>query len=276
MLNSTITAAPCNVDQEYLGLVKRILEHGERRKCRNGRDISLFGEQIKIDCTHGFPILTTKKIFFRGIVEELLWMFILGRTDVKYLQDRNVHIWDGWVNKEGTIGPGGYHQITNWNLSKINQIKNAVKLLKADPYSRRNFVSAWNAEWVPMCTLPPCHISHQLNCGGDDMEFLDLHMYQRSADMMLGVPFNIGQYALLLFLYARQCDKIPRNLIISFGDVHIYEGHEEGAREQLSRKPFPLPQLCIDKFQSMFDIEAVQIRLKGYQSHPAIQFEVFP
>src|ERR1017187_5814952 len=227
-------------DFTYLSLCRRILKEGELRTGRNGNTIGLFGEQIKFDLREGFPLLTTKKMFFRGVVEELIWMFILGRTDVKWLQDRKVHIWNSWVNERGTIGTGGYAQLTNWghetevenHIEPWNQIKRAAELLKTDPNSRRNFVSAWNPSAQGDCTLPPCHISHQLYCSG---EYLDLHMYQRSCDYVLGAPFNIAQYALLLSLYALESGRVPRNLTISFGDVHVYENHIEGAKEQIER-----------------------------------------
>ena len=254
----------------YIELVEKILSRGERREDRTGTGtISIFGAQARYDLREGFPLVTTKKVLFEAVVRELLW-FLRGSTNIHDGLSQHTPIWDAWADERGDLGPIYGAQWRNWGNTGIDQIHSALNLIKNDPYSRRNLVSAWNVADLPQMKLPPCHAFFQFRVSGDR---LDLQMYQRSADIALGVPFNIASYALLLTLAARETNLEPGVFIHTLGDAHIYLNHIDGIEEQLTRKPFPLPQLETPK-KPMDDIVYEDVVLKNYHHHPFIRFEV--
>lgn len=283
-------------DLPYLDLLARILEHGARRTDRTGTGtLSLFGAQIRFDLRRGFPLLTTKKMSIVPVVRELLW-FLRGSTNVR--DDLGAKIWDEWAGPDGDLGPIYGQQWRNWGGPRlfgtagedgiprpgwsvggeaaghqaggIDQIREALRMIRETPDSRRILVSAWNVSEIPRMHLPPCHALFQFYV---DDGFLDCQLYQRSADMALGVPFNIASYALLLAMFAAECRLVPRYFVHTFGDAHVYLNHVDGAREQLAREPWASPRLVLAEkpvlAQTFSDVQIVD-----YQSHPAISFQV--
>lgn len=254
----------------YLDLVRSILDRGERRDDRTGTGtLSIFGAQLRFDLREGFPLLTTKKVVFSAVVRELLW-FLRGATNIRDDLAEHTPIWNPWADAEGELGPIYGYQWRNWNGEGIDQIQGALELIRRDPSSRRILVSAWNVSDLGRMALPPCHVLFQLYVAG---ERLDMQLYQRSADMALGVPFNIASYSLLLSLMARECGLTPGVFIHTFGDAHVYLDHIHGLERQLAREPYPPPELRIaDK--PLAAIQYEDIELVGYRHHPFIRFPV--
>jgi thymidylate synthase len=254
----------------YLDLVQQVLEHGERRTDRTGvGTLSLFGAQTRYDLRQGFPLLTTKKVLFSAVVRELLW-FLRGSTNIRDGLTQHTPIWDAWADADGELGPIYGYQWRNWGGQGIDQIANAIETIRRDPGSRRNIVSAWNVADLPKMKLPPCHAFFQFYAQGS---FLDCQLYQRSADLALGVPFNLASYALLLSMIAQECGLVPRYFIHTFGDAHIYLNHVEGLRTQLAREPRPLPHLQLAAKPTL-EMAFEDISIKNYDPHPFIKFEV--
>ena len=254
----------------YLDLLRHVLEHGDRRSDRTGvGTLSIFGAQTRYDLREGFPLVTTKKVLFPAVVWELLW-FLRGSTNIHDDLHAHTPIWDAWADERGGLGPIYGAQWRSWGGRGIDQIQRAIDTIKTDPGSRRIIVSAWNVEDLPKMRLPPCHAFFQFYVQGNS---LDCQLYQRSADLALGVPFNIASYALLLSMIASECKLAPRHFIHTLGDAHIYLNHVEGVKQQLEREPLPLPRLVLaDKptLQMTFD----DIQLASYQHHPFIKFPV--
>jgi thymidylate synthase len=258
--------------KQYLDLARHILENGAQKTDRTGTGtISVFGYQMRFDLQAGFPLVTTKKLHLRSIIYELLW-FLNGDTNIKYLKDNGVSIWDEWADKDGNLGPVYGYQWRSWpgpGGAKIDQISKVIDQIKEKPDSRRHIVSAWNPAEVDSMALPPCHALFQFYVADNK---LSCQLYQRSADCFLGVPFNIASYALLLEMVAQQCDLIPGEFIWTGGDVHLYANHVEQAKLQLLREPFPLPKLVIKRRPgSMFEYEFEDFEIVNYQSHPPIK-----
>ncbi len=271
-----------NADTQYLNAMRDLLNKGVRREGRNGHvTYGLFGTQLRFNLAEGFPLLTTKKVFFKGIVAELLW-FLKGDTNIEYLHKYNVHIWDEWADKDGNLGPVYGAQWRSWIaplstvdssglMFKIDQITDVINGLKKDPHSRRHMVSAWNPAETKKMALPPCHAMFQFHVADGK---LNCQLYQRSADWFLGVPFNIASYALLTILMAREVNLVPGEFIHTFGDYHLYENHREQAMEQLLREPRKLPVVDIHNSRGIFQQEVEDIRLLDYDPWPAIKGEV--
>lgn len=269
-------------EAQYLQLMRKILAEGNYREGRNGNTYSLFGEQMKFDLRAGFPLLTTKRLNYKSIIVELLW-FLRGESNIKYLHDHDVHIWDQWADKEGELGPvygvqwrnwGGYIGPTMKPVAGIDQIKKVIEGLKADPYGRRHVVTAWNPDEIDIMGLPPCHMFFQFHVAGNR---LSCHMYQRSADWFVGVPFNIASYALLTHLVARECGFEVGTFVHSFGDLHLYANHREQAMLQLSRTPTQFPTLVLPpwtKDKTIFDLTPDDIEIAGYVAASHIKAEV--
>lgn len=262
----------------YLGLLRDVLEHGERRMDRTGTGTrAVFGRQIRFDLAAGFPCLTTKKLHLRSIIHELLW-FLRGETNVRSLRENGVTIWDEWADAEGELGPVYGSQWRAWESAdgrKIDQIQQLVEGLQAEPFSRRHIVSAWNVADIGKMALPPCHLLFQFFVhppAADGSSRLSCQLYQRSADLFLGVPFNIASYALLTHLVAQVCGFVPGEFVHSFGDLHLYENHLEQAKRQLTRQPRPLPTLWLAPGNRALDeFEFQHLRLENYDPHPAIR-----
>ena len=254
----------------YLNLLRDVLEHGERRTDRTGTGtISMFGAQTRYDLREGFPLVTTKKVLFPAVVRELLW-FLKGSTNINDGLKEYTPIWDAWADEKGDLGPIYGYQWRNWGGTGIDQISEAIATIKRDPSSRRIIVSAWNVADIPKMKLPPCHALFQFYVHAGH---LDCQLYQRSADLALGVPFNIASYALLTAMVARECRLEPRYFVHTLGDAHIYLNHVEGVKLQLSRTPFPLPKLVLaDK--PVLEQRFEDIALENYQHHPFIKFPV--
>lgn len=254
----------------YLDMVQQILDHGEPRDDRTGTGtLSLFGAQVRYDLRAGFPLVTTKKVLFSAVVRELLW-FLRGSTNIHDDLTQHTPIWDAWADEHGELGPIYGYQWRNWGGTGIDQIADAIAQIKDNPGSRRIIVSAWNVADVPRMALPPCHTMFQFHVSG---QRLDCQLYQRSADMALGVPFNIASYALLTTMVANECGLTPGFFIHTFGDAHVYLNHVEGLRRQLAREPYPLPRVRIaDK--PFADIGFDDIELIDYKHHPFIRFKV--
>jgi thymidylate synthase len=256
----------------YLDLVRDVLEHGERRGDRTGTGtLSVFGAQVRYDLRDGFPLVTTKKVLFPAVVRELLW-FLRGSTNINDDLKQHTPIWDAWADADGELGPIYGYQWRNWGGTGIDQIQQAIDTIKRDPRSRRIIVSAWNVADIPRMKLPPCHALFQFYVGGEN-EFLDCQLYQRSADLALGVPFNIASYALLQAMIAQECKLQPRHFVHTFGDAHVYVNHIEGLKVQLAREPFPLPKLVLADKPTL-ELKFEDIALEGYQHHPFIKFPV--
>lgn len=253
----------------YLTLLRKVLEEGERRENRTGIDtLSLFGERLVMDLQDGFPLLTTKKVWFKGIIGELVW-FLHGESNIKFLTENNIHIWDNWADSEGNLGPVYGKQWRDWN--GIDQIETIRKQLMDDPYSRRIILSSWNVAQLPAMALPPCHILAQFYVRG---EYLDCAVYQRSGDIFLGVPFDIASYAALVHIFAEECGYRPGRLVYNFGDIHLYENHIEAAKEQLSREPRKLPQLHIKSDANFNDLKIADFVLFNYDPQEPIKADV--
>jgi len=262
--------------QQYLDLVRKALAEGEPRPDRTGVGTrSLFGHQMRFDLADGFPLLTNRKLHLRSIVHELLW-FIRGDTNVRYLREHGVSIWDEWANEEGELGPVYGKQWRGWPApdgKPIDQLRNVIDLIRKDPYSRRLIVSAWNVAEIPRMALAPCHVLFQFYVTRDGR--LSCQLYQRSADLFLGVPFNIASYSLLTHMVAQVTDLRPGDFIHVIGDAHLYENHLQQARELLDRPPRPLPTLCLNP--AIRDIDGfteADIEIRGYEPHPAIKAAV--
>jgi thymidylate synthase len=255
----------------YLDLLRHILDHGVRKDDRTGTGtISTFGYQMRFDLAEGFPLVTTKKLHVRSIIHELLW-FLAGDTNVKYLQDNGVRIWNEWADANGDLGPVYGHQWRSWTAADgrtIDQIAEAVRLIREQPDSRRIIVSAWNVGDIPQMALAPCHCLFQFYVAEGR---LSCQLYQRSADVFLGVPFNIASYALLTMMIAHVCDLQPGEFVHTFGDVHIYLNHLDQVREQLSRSPRSLPRMEINPaVHDLFAFRFEDFTLTGYDPHPHI------
>ena len=271
----------------YLDLIRHVLAHGERRGDRTGTGtISVFGAQTRYDLRDGFPILTTKKVLFPAVVRELLW-FLRGSTNIRDDLTQHTPIWDAWADADGELGPIYGFQWRHWGApyraglerdaaplepAGIDQIQMAIDQIKHDPSSRRIIVSAWNVADLPRMRLPPCHTMFQFYVGGEGKR-LDCQLYQRSADLALGVPFNIASYALLQSMIARACGLAPGVFVHTLGDAHIYLNHVENLKVQLERTPHPLPRLHLADKQ-VFDMRFEDIQLEGYRHEPFLRFEV--
>ncbi len=263
--------------RQYLDLLSRVLDEGVPKNDRTGTGtLSLFGHQMRFDLREGFPLVTTKKVHTRSVFAELLW-FLRGDTNVKWLQDRGVTIWDEWADESGALGPVYGYQWRSWprpDGGHVDQIKNVIDAIRSDPDSRRHIVSAWNVADIPQMALAPCHALFQFYVapGGSGPGRLSCQLYQRSADVFLGVPFNIASYALLTHMVARVTGLEPGDFVHTLGDAHLYSNHVEQARLQLSREPRPLPTLRLDPTVSeidAFDLE--HIAVEGYDPHPGIR-----
>ncbi|EEF94654.1 MAG: thymidylate synthase [Catenibacterium mitsuokai] len=284
-------------------MCRYILEHGEDRPDRTGTGTrSVFGYQTRYDLREGFPLLTTKKMYLRPIAEELLW-FIKGDTNIKYLVDRNVKIWNEWpyedfkksedfngetleefvekikndddfAKKHGNLGPVYGAQWRNFNNEGTDQLMKLIDSLKNNPFSRRHIISAWNPSQVDEMALPPCHTLMQFYVSSDK-KYLSCQLYQRSADTFLGVPFNIASYALLTCMLAQVCGYEPKEFIHTIGDAHIYKNHFDVVKTQIEREPLPLPRLVLNKdIDNLFDFKIEDIKLEGYQSHGPLKGKV--
>ena len=258
--------------RQYLDFLRHIRQEGARKDDRTGTGtLSVFGYQMRFDLADGFPLVTTKKLHLRSIIYELLW-FLAGGTNVRYLQEHGVSIWDEWADKDGNLGPVYGKQWRSWPTADgrhIDQLAHVVEQLKSNPNSRRILVSAWNVGELDQMALLPCHVLFQFYVAD---RRLSCQMYQRSADALLGVPFNIASYALLTHMLAQQCDLEVGEFIWTGGDCHLYLNHLEQADQQLTRAPYPLPRLNIRrKPPSLFDYSFEDFEILGYQSHPAIK-----
>ncbi|MBX9779203.1 MAG: thymidylate synthase [Chitinophagaceae bacterium] len=261
--------------QQYHDLLRHILQHGVSKTDRTGTGtISCFGYQMRFNLADGFPLVTTKKLHLKSIIHELLW-FLKGETNIKYLTDNGVSIWNEWANAEGELGPVYGKQWRSWegaNGKVVDQIKDVLQQLKNNPDSRRMIVSAWNVADLPDMALMPCHTLFQFYVADGK---LSCQLYQRSADVFLGVPFNIASYALLTLMMAQVCDLAPGDFVHSFGDVHIYNNHLEQVHLQLSREAYPLPQMKLNpNVKDIFDFRFEDFQLENYQYHPAIKAPV--
>lgn len=259
--------------QKYLDLLRLVLDKGQRRDDRTGTGIiSVFGAQVHYDLEEGFPLLTTKKVHTRSIIHELLW-FLKGDTNLAYLHENGVTIWDEWADSQGSLGRIYGAQWRTWqspNGKVVDQITQLIDGLKKDPYSRRHIVCAWNPGEIDQMALPPCHALFQFYVSKDGG--LSCQLYQRSADLFLGVPFNIASYALLTHMIAQVCHYKPKAFIHTFGDLHIYSNHLEQVHLQLSREPRPLPQLKLNPdIQSIYDFRYSDISIENYNPHPGIK-----
>ena len=275
---------------QYLNLVKNIIENGTNKADRTGTGTqSIFGHQLRFNLAEGFPLVTTKKVHLKSIIHELLW-FLKGETNIGYLKENNVKIWDEWADENGDLGPVYGKQWRSWEAAngvEIDQIKDVISQLKNNPDSRRIIISAWNVADLPKMKLMPCHCLFQFYTappppeGGIDelgnplRRKLSCQLYQRSADVFLGVPFNIASYALLTMMIAQVCDMDLGDFVHTFGDVHLYNNHIEQANLQLSREPYPLPQMKINTaVKDIFDFRFEDFELVNYQSHEAIKAPV--
>ena len=258
--------------KQYLDLLQDILDNGVDKMDRTGTGTrSVFGRQMRFDLSKGFPLMTTKKVYLKGIIYELLW-FLKGDTNVRYLQEHNVHIWDEWADENGDLGPVYGSQWRNWDNKGIDQIKNLIETLKKNPNDRRMIVTAWNPSEVPNMALPPCHMMFQFYVANNKLSCM---LYQRSCDMFLGVPFNIASYALLTQMIAHVCGLELGEFVHTLGDTHIYLNHFEQVKEQLSREPRALPQMLIKrKVDSIDDFQYEDFELVNYDPWPAIKAEV--
>ncbi|MCX7122731.1 MAG: thymidylate synthase [Gammaproteobacteria bacterium] len=257
--------------KQYLELMQDILDHGEFKADRTGTGIySVFGRQLRFDLQKGFPLVTTKKVHLRSIIHELLW-FLSGDTNIRYLHENGVTIWDEWADENGDLGPVYGKQWRRWETPDgqvIDQITNIINQIKTNPSDAPLMVVAWNPGEVREMALPPCHAMFQFHVSGKK---LSCQLYQRSCDVFLGLPFNISSYALLTYMIAQQCDLEPSEFIWSGGDTHLYSNHLEQAKLQLSREPFPVPQLKIArKPDSIFDYKFEDFIIENYQCHPRI------
>ncbi len=258
--------------QQYLDLMRHVRNHGSFKSDRTGTGTySIFGHQMRFDLAEGFPLVTTKKVVMRLVIHELLW-FLKGSTNIQYLLDNNVHIWDEWADEQGNLGPVYGAQWRSWPTpdgGTIDQIERVVKSIRENPDSRRHIVSAWNVAEVETMALPPCHTLFQFYVADGK---LSCQLYQRSADLFLGVPFNIASYALLTQMMAQVCDLEVGDFVHTFGDAHLYANHLEQADEQLTRLPLPLPTMKLNPaVKDIFGFTIDDFELVGYQSHGTIK-----
>ena len=258
--------------RQYLDLMKHVLEHGARKSDRTGTGtLSVFGAQLRFDLGVGFPLLTTKKVHLKSIVHELLW-FLMGDTNVRYLKENGVTIWDEWANANGDLGPVYGHQWRSWPTPDgrhIDQVGQLIEQIRRNPDSRRLIVSAWNVADLPKMALLPCHALFQFYVANGR---LSCQLYQRSADLFLGVPFNIASYALLTLMVAQVCGLKPGDFVHTFGDTHLYLNHLDQAREQLSRAPRRLPVMMLNPaVKDLFAFKYEDFTLESYDPHPAIK-----
>ncbi len=261
--------------QQYLDLMRHVRDHGVRKEDRTGTGTqSVFGYQMRFDLAAGFPMVTTKKLHLRSIIHELLW-FLQGDTNIRYLKENGVSIWDDWADEQGNLGPVYGHQWRSWPTPSgepIDQIGQLVEQIKNNPDSRRLMVTAWNPADVERMALPPCHCLFQFYVAEGR---LSCQLYQRSADIFLGVPFNIASYALLVLMLAQVTDLQPGEFVHTFGDAHLYSNHLEQVETQLARRPLPLPTMKLNtKVCSVFDFSYDDFELSGYESHPHIKAPV--
>ncbi|MDX1668299.1 MAG: thymidylate synthase [Limnobacter sp.] len=261
--------------RQYLDLMQHVLLNGTEKSDRTGTGTkSVFGYQMRFDLSEGFPMVTTKKLHLRSIIHELLW-FLKGDSNIAYLKENGVSIWDEWADEKGDLGPVYGVQWRSWPTADgrhIDQISQVVEQIKTNPDSRRHIVSAWNVAEISNMKLPPCHALFQFYVADGK---LSCQLYQRSADIFLGVPFNIASYALLTYMVAQQCHLLPGDFIWTGGDCHLYSNHYNQAHEQLGRTPYPLPQLVIHRRpDSLFDYRFEDFEIMNYQSHPHIKAPV--
>jgi len=261
--------------QVYHDLLQHILKNGTQKTDRTGTGtISVFGYQMRFDLSEGFPLVTTKKVHLKSIIHELLW-FLQGATNIKYLKENGVSIWDEWADERGELGPVYGKQWRSWegaNGVVVDQVKDLIDQIKKNPDSRRLIISAWNVADLPKMALMPCHTLFQFYVADGK---LSCQLYQRSADVFLGVPFNIASYALLTLMVAQVCDLKPGDFVHTFGDVHIYNNHIDQVNLQLSRTPYPLPQMKLNTaVKDIFDFKFDDFMLENYQCHPAIKAPV--
>lgn len=266
--------------QVYLDLLRKILENGSDKSDRTGTGTrSIFGHQLHFDLQDGFPLVTTKKLHLKSIIYELLW-FLRGDTNIQYLKEHGIKIWDEWADENGDLGPVYGKQWRSWagaNNQTFDQISEVLHQLKTNPDSRRMIVSAWNVADLPDMALMPCHCLFQFytSPGNNGKRKLSCQLYQRSADVFLGVPFNIASYALLTLMIAQVCEMEPGSFVHSFGDVHLYKNHFEQAQQQLMRTPYPLPVMKLNpSITNLFDFTYDDFHLENYQYHPAIKAPV--
>jgi thymidylate synthase len=261
--------------QQYLDLLQHILDNGTEKTDRTGTGTkSVFGYQMRFDLQNGFPLITTKKVHLKSIIHELLW-FLKGETNIAYLKEHGVKIWDEWADANGELGPVYGKQWRSWegaNGVVVDQVKDLIQQIRKNPDSRRLIISAWNVADLPRMALMPCHTLFQFYVANGK---LSCQLYQRSADVFLGVPFNIASYALLTMMIAQVCDLELGDFVHTFGDVHIYSNHMEQVNLQLGRKPFPLPTMKLNPaIKDIFDFRFQDFTLENYQSHPAIKAPV--
>lgn len=261
--------------RQYHALLKNILENGTDRSDRTGTGTrGIFGHQMRFNLAEGFPLVTTKKTHLKSITHELLW-FIAGDSNIKYLKDNKVSIWDEWADEDGELGPVYGVQWRSWRTADgrtVDQISQVIENIKKDPYSRRHIVNAWNVGDIDKMALPPCHTLFQFYVNEGR---LSCQLYQRSADVFLGVPFNIASYALLLMMVAQATDLVPHEFVHTLGDAHIYSNHIEQAKLQLTREPRPLPQMILNKsVKNIFDFKFEDFQLINYDPHPPIKAEI--
>ena len=258
--------------KQYLDMLQHVFDHGAVKGDRTGTGTrACFGYQTRFDLRDGFPALTTKKIHMRSIIHELLW-FLSGDDNIAYLAENGVTIWDEWADEDGNLGPIYGYQWRHWQVpggGEVDQITDVIDSIKSDPDSRRHIVSAWNAADIDRMALPPCHTLFQFYVADGK---LSCQLYQRSADIFLGVPFNIASYALLTMMVAQVCDLEPHEFVFTLGDLHLYSNHVEQARRQLTREPRPLPQMVLNpELRSIFDFAYDDFTLEAYDPHPSIK-----
>ena len=261
--------------KQYLELMQKILDHGTKKQDRTGTGtLSLFGTQMRFDLSEGFPLVTTKKIHLKSVIYELLW-FLKGETNTQYLKDHGVTIWDEWADERGDLGPVYGHQWRSWPApdgTTIDQVSRTIEEIKKNPDSRRLIISAWNPADIDKMKLPPCHCFFQFYVAEGR---LSCQLYQRSADLFLGVPFNIASYALLTLMFAQACSLQPGEFVHTLGDTHLYLNHLEQARLQLTRTPLPLPRMKLNpNVRSIFDFTYEDFTLENYNPRPPIRAEV--
>jgi thymidylate synthase len=261
--------------RQYLDLMQHVLDNGVKKEDRTGTGtLSVFGYQMRFDLREGFPVITTKKLHLRSIIHELLW-FLKGETNIRYLRENKVSIWDEWADEQGELGPVYGYQWRSWPAADgtvVDQISNVVSQIKTNPDSRRLIVSAWNVGEIEKMALPPCHAFFQFYVAEGK---LSCQLYQRSADIFLGVPFNIASYALLTMMMAQVCDLEPGDFVHTFGDAHLYSNHIDQANLQLSRQLRPLPVMKVNpEVKNIFDFKFEDFELIGYDPHPHIKAQV--
>lgn len=252
--------------KQYLEVLKDVMENGQDADNRTGIYArKVFGRQMRFDLRKGFPLVTTKKVFLKGIIHELIWL-LSGNTNIKYLTDNNVHIWDEWADADGNLGPVYGAQWRNFNGQGIDQITDVIERIKNNPQDRRLIVSAWNPAQIDQMALPPCHAFFQFDVTPDG--YLNCQLYQRSCDMFLGVPFNIASYSLLTMMIAQVCGLKAGEFVHTLGNAHVYSNHFEQVQTQLTREPYPLPKMLLNpEVKNIFDFKYEDFELVDYQCH---------